>query len=829
MKYSNKTFFLFISLVLLYGCGGGGNDEESNDSPVVVSVNLAPVISLLDEYSVLENTVETNIELLGNASDPEQDPITFALGEQGDSALFLLDTDSSELLFKTAPDFEAPIDAGSNNIYQVEVVYTDSHGDSSSKLLDVNVTDESNLQLSMTYPTPNANLGGSPQTTIRGTLVDLEDGDVSSDDVDAVQVNGLTAVLDESNTLWSATANLTEVDSTIEVGVVQKGVTTQSVNYQLQSEALPIDFENLTDGFFNSEDNSLILVDRAYRTIFELDLTTNEIHIVSNAIRGTGPILEMPQAIAWDSNNNRVFVSDINLDAIVSINLSTGDRVVISDDTTGFGFPLSSPSSITFDNTENLLYVMDSTLDALIKIDIDSGDREIVSDRSAFFGDSVLDWTDAVLDIDNNIGYLSSTSEGKIYRINLDTGNRTLIADVTTGAGITIENPGTLAFNAEKNQLFVLGESMGEDSVFSVDLATLERTLVSGPSAGEGINLLLLRNIILDNTGENAWILDGGVESIIYTELATGKRTLLPVTESSTFADPIDIELNTAEQRILVSDSTTLYSVDVSATENAGAIDIVANTRASNGVTHHFTRIGLDEQNNKVFLLEEPVFNGEAYFTRTKTLIAIDLNTGNRTDILDVNTLYGRSAIGDFTYDHSSNRIIYADYINNAFVAIDVDSKEFTVLAKDVRDDINNRTYSFILNFALDIKNNRIIAVSAITRTVLSVDIDTGSAIIVSNNSVGSGLDFIEPEGVVYDEANNRVLVTDEGLNQVIAVDLTTGNRSVLSDTSVNVPFNDLFSPVLDVKNNRLFTTDITHDAIYVIDIPSGERAIVAH
>ena len=42
-----------------------------------------------------------------------------------DAALFTLDTDTGELTFTTAPDFESPADNGTNNVYDVIVTVSD--------------------------------------------------------------------------------------------------------------------------------------------------------------------------------------------------------------------------------------------------------------------------------------------------------------------------------------------------------------------------------------------------------------------------------------------------------------------------------------------------------------------------------------------------------------------------------------------------------------------------------------------------------------------------------------------------------------------------------
>ena len=71
-----------------------------------------------NSFSVAENT--TAVTTIA-ASDADGDDFTFALVTTADSNLFSLDATSGELAFVSAPDFEAPLDAGTDNTYELEL------------------------------------------------------------------------------------------------------------------------------------------------------------------------------------------------------------------------------------------------------------------------------------------------------------------------------------------------------------------------------------------------------------------------------------------------------------------------------------------------------------------------------------------------------------------------------------------------------------------------------------------------------------------------------------------------------------------------------------
>lgn len=112
---------------------------NATDQVVTISVNDVdepPVFSSASSVSVAENQTSAYVAI---AADDEGTALTYSLSGI-DAALFLIDPDSGEVTFKTAPDFEAPTDAGGNNVY--DFVVTASDGVNATDLaVAVTVTD----------------------------------------------------------------------------------------------------------------------------------------------------------------------------------------------------------------------------------------------------------------------------------------------------------------------------------------------------------------------------------------------------------------------------------------------------------------------------------------------------------------------------------------------------------------------------------------------------------------------------------------------------------------------------------------------------------------
>ncbi len=89
------------------------------------------------EISVFENS--TGVLADFDATDPDGDTVTYSLTGD-DAAAFSIDENTGELSFVASPDFEAPIDTGGDNTYDINVVAT-ANGVDTSTAVTVNVND----------------------------------------------------------------------------------------------------------------------------------------------------------------------------------------------------------------------------------------------------------------------------------------------------------------------------------------------------------------------------------------------------------------------------------------------------------------------------------------------------------------------------------------------------------------------------------------------------------------------------------------------------------------------------------------------------------------
>jgi hypothetical protein len=129
-----RLLLLPIAALILTSCGGGGGGSSS---PAVVQVtNTAPTITDPGALSLLEG--ETTVATIA-ASDSQNDSLSFSIASGDDEDLFSITTGGA-LTFATAPDFEAPADSDTDNVYDVTVQVSDGSL-TDTQALTITVTD----------------------------------------------------------------------------------------------------------------------------------------------------------------------------------------------------------------------------------------------------------------------------------------------------------------------------------------------------------------------------------------------------------------------------------------------------------------------------------------------------------------------------------------------------------------------------------------------------------------------------------------------------------------------------------------------------------------
>ena len=84
---------------------------------------------------VVENT--TIVATLSAIDADSGQTLTYSIAGGADAGLFSINPSTGALSFTAAPDFEAPADAGANNVYDVTVQVSDGAGGTDTQALAV--------------------------------------------------------------------------------------------------------------------------------------------------------------------------------------------------------------------------------------------------------------------------------------------------------------------------------------------------------------------------------------------------------------------------------------------------------------------------------------------------------------------------------------------------------------------------------------------------------------------------------------------------------------------------------------------------------------------
>ncbi len=116
---------------------GNGGIATQAIAVTVTNVNEAPVITSGAAVSVAENqTAVTTV----TSTDVDGGAPTYTISGGADAALFTIDSATGAVAFNAAPNFEAPADAGADNVYDVTVQVADGNGGFDTQAIAVTVT-----------------------------------------------------------------------------------------------------------------------------------------------------------------------------------------------------------------------------------------------------------------------------------------------------------------------------------------------------------------------------------------------------------------------------------------------------------------------------------------------------------------------------------------------------------------------------------------------------------------------------------------------------------------------------------------------------------------
>ncbi len=253
--------------------------------------------------------------------------------------------------------------------------------------------------------------------------------------------------------------------------------------------------------------------------VLRLTLGNGDRRVVSDNATGDGPSFQVPFGGAQDAARGRLLVLDKNPSRprVLAVDLASRDRTVLSDEDTGAGPEIEEPVAVAVDGDRAL--VLDRGAFALLAVDLASGDRSVVSDDATGAGPLFSQLGALALDQSAGRAFVGQRNGAGIVVVDLATGDRAVLSDDNVGTGPELENIHSLALDPPRNRLLVLQRN--RDIVLAVDLATGNRTQIVGAGPALAFPLCVVVDPVLDRALITTNL------AVYSMDLPTGDRTLV--------------------------------------------------------------------------------------------------------------------------------------------------------------------------------------------------------------------------------------------------------------------------------------------------------------
>lgn len=450
-----------------------------------------------------------------------------------------------------------------------------------------------------------------------------------------------------------------------------------------------------------------LMSDVGLSAIIAIDLTSGNRSVLSDAVDstnqdlmvGSGVGFERIQSITLDNSNPsspRALVVDSTLEAVIAVDLDTGNRTVLSDEVdssnndaqvgTGIGF--AGLQSITLDtsNAENpRALALDGILGGVVAVDLNNGDRTLLGVNA---GSGVLFTTPQSIALDtsdpaNPRAVVVDSIANAIYAVNLNTGDRSVLSDDdldgfginsggrSVGSGPAFNNlTSILLDNSNPDNPRLLVVDTGLHAVIAVDVDSGDRTIISddddtnnnNAQVGTGPGLDFPTSIALDTSDPakpRLFVADADLDAVVSVDLNTGNRTVLSDDDDESngnaevgagigFRSPQSITLDNRDPdnlKLLVVDSSldAVIAVDV-ATGNRTVLSDDEDTSNGNAEVGSGAEFSSPQS---IILDNRDPDNVRALVTDTslRAIIAVDLDTGDRTVLSDDSDAFNNNAM----------------------------------------------------------------------------------------------------------------------------------------------------------------------------------------
>lgn len=421
-----------------------------------------------------------------------------------------------------------------------------------------------------------------------------------------------------------------------------------------------------------------------------------------------------------------------------------------------------------------------------------------------------------VHDAANDVAYVLEPADSRLVRIG--PGGSAVVAAEDVGAGEVPFNLYGLGVDLAAQTAYAAKSNGSGSAVIAIDLATGDRTELSGPSSGSGVAFQSLGDAAYDPGKGLYYVLDPTAATVVVVDVATGARTT--VSGAGIGAGPAftpatlnRIAPDFAANRLLVTTNGELFAVSVV----TGDRTLLAGPALGTGPSLATVALAFAPAKNVAYVARN---------TAVLEVLAVDLATGNRTTLPYPAAPAGGDDAGAFTcmrYDAANDRLLGSDYAGSAIRAVDVTTgvrSEWFRVARGTGPQTPRPLGIGLLDDA-----HAVILDGTTSDALVRVDLATGDRSLLSGAGPALGQNA---RAMTIDPVGGRALVAGSigAGDGLVGVDLLTGARTVVSPGGVGggVLLSNPFA--LDTDGVTAWITNGT-GTILAADLATGARTLL--
>ena len=538
----------------------------------------------------------------------------------------------------------------------------------------------------------------------------------------------------------------------------------------------------------------------------------------------------------WDAAHGRLLTADYERDAIVALRDTDGLATIFSDATHGTGPAAGGLGILALDTANNRLIASDT--DGLLSVNLSTGNRTSIPTAPA-----TPETSPNVARTCNNpctriyaTAWAPISSEPSVFSIDLATGARAVISggDSHLGLGPSLLSVTGIAFDTSQGAPRLLITDSYFQAVFAVDPVTGNRSVLSSTqapiAAGIGPAMQSPNGIELDTANNRALVTDnvpGAANRLFAINLTNGNRTLLPlIGASANYQSAYSPTLDAANHRLFIAAYPRANVVQVNLATNELAR--FADSNVGTGPMIAGGSILLDGSGSTPSLLT----------AARGGVVRVNLATGIRSTVVTTNFPSGGPAFipqllqFDTRPGVPTNRVFYSDLggPNETLYSSDLTTGASTMLST------TSIPYSPHPEHPLDAANGRLLVSMEPTfgrSQLVPINVATGvTGPAIADSTVGMpSFGALNAMALDYPTGIPARLIAMDNQTIMYAIDLATGNRAIVSSNAgvgsgLSLAFAD--SIAINPATRRALVVSSHHHSILEVDLGTGNRSLVS-